>query len=400
MANFIRCGPEKVASLASYKWAVNKASITTESLARHLGNWKSYPKNRRVETDKCNQEDDDDDSMETNSQGTAWVEKQRSKKEKKTKDLIETAQDLVANLINKGANKDPDALENMWSYKATSLASSISKTEATTTISEELKEVTKLSEKNARDVIAHNLNQLRHATIRVDKTMAMNIRSCQVFRLDPENTGHISIFHCYPRQPFELQDMMSGEEIETKIKVKAITAKAVMGLFEQKLGIAEAAHIFSRQMYNFWQLNGFIFGDQSWIAIKIGEIYELLRKREERLESLAARDKDYILQLAAIINNRYHHFLSSCVEAKGDISKVRWDHVEGISEYVDELILSRDKPRFVLTSTFRAIAEQTESELKRKRMAENLYLEPAEDGNMEKNRFKRFKKGNELIGAK
>jgi hypothetical protein len=72
-------------------------------------------------------------------------------------------------------------------------------------------------------------------------------------------------------------------------------------------------------------------------------------------------------------------------------------------EYIDELILSRDKPRFVLTSTFRAIAEQTENELKRKRAVENMFVEPGggEGNNIEnKNRFKRFKQGNELIGAK
>jgi hypothetical protein len=114
------------------------------------------------------------------------------------------AKDVVANLVNTKSNKDSEDEED-WAVNAVKLASSSSKEEAATSISSELQYIMNRSEKKARDTIALILNQRRKANFRVDKSMASNIRSCQVFRLNPKLTGKMSIFHCYPRPPLELQ---------------------------------------------------------------------------------------------------------------------------------------------------------------------------------------------------
>jgi hypothetical protein len=76
--------------------------------------------------------------------------------------------------------------------------------------------------------------------------MAGNIRTFQVFQPSAELTGNISFFHCFPRQAFELHDMVSpGEELEMCMKMKAITANNVVkAQFKSKLGIATSAHPF------------------------------------------------------------------------------------------------------------------------------------------------------------
>jgi uncharacterized protein YjaG (DUF416 family) len=64
----------------------------------------------------------------------------------------------------------------------------------------------------------------------------------------------MSFFHCYPRKPDDLQHrMMTGEELEMKVKLKVVTAKTVMELFESKLGSAESAQTLKKQAFNFWQ---------------------------------------------------------------------------------------------------------------------------------------------------
>jgi hypothetical protein len=124
-------------------------------------------------------------------------------------------------------------------------------------------------------MIAHNINYLRHAYFRIDKVMATNIRSFAIFRMNQENTGNMSIFHCFPRQPVELQDMITGEEFKMKLKAKAISSNLAKSYFDSKPGIALSASQFTKQLYNFWQFNGFMFGDEAWISRKVQEIYEI-----------------------------------------------------------------------------------------------------------------------------
>jgi hypothetical protein len=85
--------------------------------------------------------------------------------------------------VNKNANRGETGgvNENSWAYKAVKLASAKNWLNTPTTISSELLDVAKLGEKNARDEIAHNLIQLRRANFRIDKIMAGNIRTFQVF---------------------------------------------------------------------------------------------------------------------------------------------------------------------------------------------------------------------------
>jgi hypothetical protein len=81
-----------------------------------------------------------------------------------------------------------------------------------------------------------------------------------------------------------------------------------------------------------------MFSDDSWIAKKLQDLHDLFKELEEDLDSIAERDDEYILQLAAIINNRYHMFLSSCVEADGDITKVEFSHVERLQRMMGDFI--------------------------------------------------------------
>jgi hypothetical protein len=111
--------------------------------------------------------------------------------------------------------------------------------------------------------------------------MATNIRTYQIFRMDPELVGNISIFHCFPRSAFELQDKISGEELETRSKNKAISANTVNGFYEQKLGIVLTAEDFIDQLFNFWQLTCFMFTDESLVAGDMKKIYESSQTSKE-----------------------------------------------------------------------------------------------------------------------
>jgi hypothetical protein len=270
------------------------------------------------------------------------------------------------------------------------LASAKNWSEAPKTISPELMEVAKLGEKHARDTIAHSLSQLRRTNFRIDKIMAGNIRTFQVFRPSPEVTGNLSFFHCFPRQALELHDMVSGEELEMRMKMKAITANVVKAQFESKLGIASSAYQFVQQAFNFWQLTGFVFGDDSWFAKTTGLVYKQMELLRRELESIAENDKDYILQIAAIWNNEYHLFLTSCIEANDDITKVRWSRYDTLPDTLSSLIQTRTKPSYVLTTCLRLIAEQSQLEAQQKRNAENAFGAINADGKKGGNKYRKW----------
>jgi hypothetical protein len=170
---------------------------------------------------------------------------------------------------------------------------------------------------------------------------------------------------------------MTGEEFKLKMKAKLIMAKTVNSQLEQKLGIAQLAQTFTWQLYNFWQFTAFMFGDNSWIVKKLQDLHNVIKQLEEDLDSIAERDEEYIhiLQLAAIINNRYHMFLTSCVEVDGDITKVEWSHVERLQEMKGDFIQMREKSGIMLTTVLYGISDQTKRELQAKRKCDQANLE-------------------------
>lgn len=401
MAKFVRNGPEKVAKITDSKWAIDKTFSITESLALNLGNLKI----RSTQSESIDREEEDERSTRSNNKNVRpkgknngprpGVSFQDEKEAEYTRNLLMVAKDMVATLVNKGTDKDTGTInENSWTYKAVKLASSKSTIEAPASLSQELLEITKLSEKHARDMIAHNLNQLRRTNFRIDKIMAGNIRTLQVFRASAEVTGNLSFFHCFPRQVFELQDMVPGEELEMRMKMKAITANIVKAQFESKLGIATSAHQFIRQAFNFWQLIGFVFGDDSWLAKMTGTVYEKMAQLEQEIESIAHNDREYIVQIAAIWNNEFHLFLNSCIEANGDIQKVRWSRYDALPETLPSLIQTRTKPSFILTDILHLILDQSMREMQQKRNAENAF--GGNGGNYNnRDKFKKINGGDE-----
>jgi hypothetical protein len=181
----------------------------------------------------------------------------------------------------------------------------------------------------------------------------------------------MSFFHCFPRDAFEMQDIIiSGEELETKVKAKAISGSVVNKLYEQKLGIAMDANMLVDQAYNFWQYNCFMFGDDSWLATKMSEVYNTIQTFKPEIHSIARNEKDYITLLASQINNDYHLFLSSCLDADDDMDKVSWNYIDHLSGKIKELVKNRSKPNFVMTRMVRALAEQSRIEIKRKQEAD------------------------------
>jgi hypothetical protein len=286
------------------------------------------------------------------------------------------ARDILANLVNQGGLRESSIVtqENMWAFKAVRLASSISKDEPATNITDELYEVARMGEKHARDLIAYNIIDQRKANFRIDKMMAMNIRILNVFRRDPNMAGNMSIFHCFPWKEVELQDLMSGEELETKLKAKIVSGKVVQGQFETKLAIAASANLFTRQARNFWHYNCFMFGENSWLTNQVKVVAELLASYENEIDSIAELDRDIILILAAMWNNEYHLFLKSCVEANDDITRVRWQYLEDFPLTIRRIIESRTIPNFVFNHTIRLIRDQSREELRRKRALEDAFL--------------------------
>jgi hypothetical protein len=61
------------------------------------------------------------------------------------------------------------------------IASSPDKITVADEISDELKIIVEREKNQARDSIAHEMNQVRQANMHIDKTMASNMRSFQVF---------------------------------------------------------------------------------------------------------------------------------------------------------------------------------------------------------------------------
>jgi hypothetical protein len=185
--------------------------------------------------------------------------------------------------------------------------------------------------------------------------------------------------------------MVSGEELEMRMKMKAITANVVKAHYESKLGIASSAYQFVQQAFNFWQLTGSVFGDDSWFAKITGLVYKQMELLRRELESIAENDKDYILQIALIWNNEYHLFLTSCIEANDDIQKVRWNRYDALPDTLSSLIQTRTKPSFVLTTCIRLIAEQSKLEAQQKRNAENAFgainAEGKKGGNKNRNKW-------------
>jgi hypothetical protein len=109
-----------------------------------------------------------------------------------------------------------------------------------------------------------------------------------------------------------------------------------------------------------------MFGDESWLATKMCDVYNTIQIFKKEIHSIARSDKEYITLLAAQIDNDYHLFLSSCLDADDDISKVAWNYIDHLSDKIKESVKNRSKPNFVMTSMVRAIADQSRLEVKRK----------------------------------
>jgi hypothetical protein len=165
---------------------------------------------------------------------------------------------------------------------------------------------------------------------------------------------------------------MSGEELEAKVKTKAISGKVVSGYYEQKLGIAENATLFVEQMFNFWQYNAFMFGDEAWLTLQIKKLYEVIQTLHRPLQSIVDIDKDYIMKLSGRMNNDYHLFLSSSINADGDIDEVEWSFIEDLPTTVANIIKTRSPPNYIINTMIQQIADQTCKENKRKLVAEGI----------------------------
>jgi hypothetical protein len=357
MAKFVHSDPTKLLKPASYRTAVDKTFYLTEVLALSVGNLKDTDSHSR----------DENTGSKRNGGGTQ--DELAPLNNKTAVRLATVMEDLSASVANQASSKEATMQENSWAFKAVKLASSMNKEEAATELFVDLQEIVKLGEKHARDFISHNLNHHRKANFRIDKTMASNIRTCQVFRPSKDLAGNMSVFHCLPRSNSELRNFISGDEFDIRLRAKAISGKAVQGLFETKLGIATNGYEFTRQMKNFWIYNCFMFGDNSWLANMVKEIYKVVKGKEEEIIEASEMHRDYLISLAGKINNDYHDFLTSCIDADGDIRKVDWEVLETTSKEISRMIRSQAKPSLMINGILRTIADEARSELKRKQEA-------------------------------
>jgi hypothetical protein len=103
-------------------------------------------------------------------------------------------------------------------------------------------------------------------------------------------------------------------------------------------------------------------------------VADLLSKYEREIDSISTLERDIILILAAMWNNEYHLFLSSCVEANGDINLVRWSILEEFPFTLRRIIESRAIPNFCFNHTIRLIRDQSREELRKKRALEDAFL--------------------------
>jgi hypothetical protein len=356
MAKFIRCDPGKVAKTTKFQWAIDKTVAMTEALALSLGNlaFDSGKTDHEVYHEHASEENnerrDTEKTKVTFKEGDDSFHGQYNRGVPPDDRLAQAFDNLAATIVNTRENKEQELRNDSWAYKAVRMASSLSKTQLADKVAKGPLKVAKEGERDARDTIAQDIIQRRQANFRINKTMATNMRSFKVFRLSPELTGNMSISHCYPRSTFELQDIMSSEELESKVKVKAISGKVVSGYYEQKLGIAENATLFAEQMFNFWQYNTFMFGDEAWLTLQIKKLYEVIQTLQRSLQSIVKIEKDYITKLAGHMNNDYHLFLSSCIEADGDINLVKWSFVEDLPATVPNIIKTRSPPNYIINT--------------------------------------------------
>jgi hypothetical protein len=217
------CDPSKLAEITTSEWAIEKTKSITDSLAVADGKLKVTWKN-------------EDDSY---SQGGSDYDNDSGEKKTNKREQSETfVVDFLANIINKASNRESSTADTTWAFKAIRLASSITQNKRVSEVSKGLQEIMKYPAKNAREIIAHDINLRRRAQFRIDKTMAGHMRASTIFRLDPELPGNMSFFHCFPRDAFESQDIISGEELETRVKAKAISGSVVNKMYEQKLGLS------------------------------------------------------------------------------------------------------------------------------------------------------------------
>jgi hypothetical protein len=359
MAKFVHCDLTNSLKPASFKFAIDKTFYLTEVLALSLGN---------LNKDDESQSQDGPANQEK-KRGVTFQEDEGPLNNRVATKLTSAIEDMTASMSNQSGNKEAFVQENSWAFKAVKLASSTNKNEAAKSLSHELQEIVKLGEKHARDFIAHSLNHHRKANFRIDKTMASNIRVCNIFRPSKDLAGNMSVFHCFPRPGSELRNFITGDEFDIRLRAKAISGKAVQGLFETKMGIATNGYEFTRQLRNFWLYNCFMFGDESWIASKVKEIYEVIKEKEEEIIEASEMHRDYFISLAGKINNDYHNFLTSCIDADEDITKVDWEVLECTPKEIGRFIRSQEKPTLLINGVLRTIADEARSELKRKQEA-------------------------------
>jgi hypothetical protein len=151
--------------------------------------------------------------------------------------------------------------------------------------------------------------------------------------------------------------MMSGEEIDLRVKTKAIAGDIVRGIFETKLAVTTNASDFTRQLYNFWQYVAFQFRDDSWLSKQVKRVWEICRDSEDEIKSIVVIQQDFLLAMVTKINNDFQHTLWSCMKCKGDISKVNWISMEALPAKVQGYINDREKPAIILTNMTRVLLE-------------------------------------------
>jgi hypothetical protein len=148
---------------------------------------------------------------------------------------------------------------------------------------------------------------------------------------------------------------MSSEELDIKVKMKAVSGDDAKGYFETPLSIATDAHELVQQLYNFWQYVSFQFHDDSWLANQTKKIYSIMQKNEKAIQSIANVCKDFIILLVSKINNDFHQTLWSCMQANGEINAVNWNSMESLPAKVQGYIDDRERPNFIITDMIKSI---------------------------------------------
>jgi hypothetical protein len=162
--------------------------------------------------------------------------------------------------------------------------------------------------------------------------------------------------------------------------------------------MATNGYEFTRQMKNFWiYKNCFMYGDNAWLSNTAKEIYKVVQKKEEEIIEASEMHRDYLISLAGIINN--HEFLTSCIDANGDIRKVDWEVLESTSKEIGRMVQSQAKPSLMINGILRTITEEARMELKRKQeaaaaMEEHKGFTPHRKG-LKKEQAKQFQQGNQ-----